>query len=219
MVKANSTRKLINAIKKGDAETVSEILEEAVDFTAQVEGIPPLGWAVHANQPEIARLLLEAGAAVNGPNSASLTPLQSCAAIRANLLSDEDSVTMAKLLIEYGADVMECTNKNHDCAPLPMAKSRGKKKLAALLKKHGAVAFHVTVAVQDERGKPLDGEFHFGIPGGDYPIVEVNRSGKLKLENVFPGKFVVGYDGGDEQEITIHDDGSTSPTVLRWKRA
>lgn len=214
MGKSNTNRKLVTAIKKGNVDAVSTAVAECVDLTALVEGIPPLGWAIYENRPEIVRLLLEAGSDVDVPQKDGTTPLQSCSSIRSEHLSDEDAVVIAKMLIEHGADVMACAG-NHDCAPLPMAVSRGKKELAKLLKANGAVAIKVSITMKDQNGKPLAGEYYYGLPGGEYPIVEVKRSGKLKLENVFPGEFLIGYEG-DEQIVTIKQDGSVVPDELVW---
>lgn len=215
MGKSNAARRLVAAIKKGDREGVSAALKAGADLSELVGDIPPLGWAVYENQPEIARLLLQAGSDVDVPQHDGTTPLQTCSSMRIDHLPDEDAVAMAKTLIEHGANVMACGDKNHECAPLAMAILRGKKKLAALLRSHGARSFNVTIAVRNEKGKPLAGEFYYGIPGGQYPIVEVNRSGKLKLENVFPGRFLVGFEG-DEQVVTINEDESATPNELIW---
>ena len=215
MGKSNASRKLVAAIKKHDIDRVSTALEVDLDLTGLVDGIPPLGWAVYENRPEIARLLLEAGSDVDVPQEDGTTPLQTCSSIRNEHLPDKDAVVMATLLIEHGANVMACGDKNHDCAPLPMAVMRGKKRLAALLKLHGARSFNVTMTVKNEHGTPLAGEYYYGIPSGQYAIVDVNRSGKLKMENVFPGRFLVGYEG-DEQFVIINDDKSITPEELIW---
>ncbi len=76
----------------------------------------------------------------------------------------------------------------------------------------GARAFNVTVTMKNQHGKPLVGECHYGIPGGDYPVA-MGRSGELKLENVLPGQFLIGYEG-EEQLVTIHDDESMKPDEL-----
>ncbi len=214
MAKSSPVRKLVAAIKKGDVGTVTTALDAGVDLSALSEDIPPLGWAVYENQPEIVRLLLDAGSDVDVPQEDGTTPLQCCSSIRSEHLSDDDAVVIATMLIERGADVMACAG-NHECAPLPMAVSRGKKKLAKLLIAGGAKAFSVTVTMKDEHGQPLPGEYYFGIPGGEFPVAEVKRSGRLKLENVFPGEFLIGRDG-DEQLVTINDDGSVTPDVLMW---
>lgn len=195
-------------------DAVATAIVGDVDLTALVGGIPPLGWAIYENQPETVRLLLEAGSDADVPQNDGTTPLQSCSSIRSEHLSDEDAAVIAKMLIERGANVMACA-RNHDCAPLPMAISRGKKKLAKLLKANGAVAFHVALAMKDQNGKPLSGEYYYGIPSGEYPIAEVKRSGILKLENVFPGEFLIGYEG-EEQIVTIKEDGSAEPDELVW---
>ena len=150
MGKSNANRKLVAAVRKGDINGVSTALEGGVDLTVLVDDIPPLGRAVYENQPEIARPLLEAGSDVDVPQYDGTTPLQTCSSIRNEHLPDKDAVVMETLLIEHGANVMACGDKNHDCAPLAMAIMRGKKKLAALLKSHGARSFNVSITARNE---------------------------------------------------------------------
>lgn len=216
MSKPITPRRLVTLIKKGDMQTVSQSIGAVADLHALVEGSSLLGWAVRENQPKILRLLMEAGVNVESPDGDGSTPLQICSATRAEHLSDEDAVAIASILIEQGADVMACGDNNHDCAPLAMAKMRGKMKLAALLEEHGAVAFDVVVTMKSEDGNPIVGEFYYGIPQGQYLIKETDQSGKLNLTNVFPGLFVIGFED-EEQRLTIHEDGSASPNEMIWE--
>ena len=215
MGKAITARKLVTLIKKGDVEGVAKSLEAGGEMQSLVDGISPLGWAVTENQPEIVLLLLESGADVESPQKNGSTPLQTCSVVRSEHLPDADAVVMADLLIKHGANVMACGDKYHACAPLAMAKMRGKKQLAALLTQHGAVAFDVVITMKNSQHKPLAGEFYYGIPNGEYPVAEADPAGKLKLENVFPGQFIVGYEG-DEQLVTIDEKGSATPAELIW---
>jgi hypothetical protein len=218
MAKQSPLRNLIAAIKKGDTEAASSAIAEGVDLSKMVDGMPPLGWAVSESRPEIVRLILEAGGDPDAKDDSGSTPLQACAAIRRDQLSDEDSAALSELLIAHGADVTACDDFGHDHAPLAMARMRGKRRLAKLLEEHGARVFDVEVTMKDGQGKPLSGEFYFGIPGKEYVIAEVKRSGKLTLKNVFPGEFLIGYEG-DEQVVTVTDDGAVVPDELAWETA
>jgi ankyrin repeat protein len=215
MAKLPTARKLVTAIKKGDINAVSAMISDGVDMSSRVDNLPPLFWTVYENQPEIARLLLNAGCDVDIPQDDGTTPLCSCSAIRNDVLSEKEAIILAELLIESGANVMAC-GKSHHCAPLAMAKYRGKKKLAKLLSDHGARAFNITIVMRDESGKPLAGEFYYGPPKGNWVIKKVNRTGELKLEHVFPGQFLIGYDGNN-QLVTINEDETSSPSEIRWR--
>ena len=214
MAKSKSARQLVAAIKAGDVETASSVIDDGADMGALVNDIPAIGWAVYENQPEILRLLLSAGCNADTPQDDGTTPLQSCSSIRSDQLPEKDAIVLAQLLLEHGADVMAHGN-NHDYAPLAMAKLRGKKKLAKVLVSHGARAFNVVISMKDDNGKPLTGEFYYGVPDGEHNIEDVPRSGKLKMENVFPGLFIVGYEG-DECVVTINEDETVTPAEIQW---
>jgi ankyrin repeat protein len=68
---------LIGAIRKQDAAEVKKILADKVDLNApdQQLGMTPLAWAAAVGNVEIAGLLLERGAQVDGKNGDGATPL------------------------------------------------------------------------------------------------------------------------------------------------
>ena len=54
---------LIDAVTAGDVAAVRALLDEGADVeTATPDGATALLWAVHADQPEVVTVLLEAGA-------------------------------------------------------------------------------------------------------------------------------------------------------------
>ena len=87
------------AAQEGDLDEVRRLVSEGEDVNAFDElGKTPLHYAVDREHVEVARYLLEQGADVNAHHEPSLgnTPLSEVAATC--------SYTMAKLLVEAGAD-------------------------------------------------------------------------------------------------------------------
>ena len=102
---------LVDAIKGGDLAAVESFLQTPdvdVDFIVETVAYDrhinrhrytPLSWAIHWNQKSIVELLLDHGAAVNGVDGVSKTPLQ----VACN--SEHGNEEIVKLLLEHGAEV------------------------------------------------------------------------------------------------------------------
>lgn len=209
-----SPKRLVTAIKKKDVESVLRLIADGLDCTKLVEQIPPIGWAICYNEPEILKLMLEAGCDVDVLDKSCSTPLQYCSAIRTEHLSDESSVRLAEILVVFGADVMACKNQSHLGAPLAMAKMRGKKKLAAFLKSKGALAFDIELIMCGKDPKPISGEFYYGVDDCNTIIEDVGSLGKLVLESVFPGKITIGHE--EEKQFILKEDGSVNQKEIVW---
>ena len=66
---------LVDAVRRGDANAVRELLESGVEVDATTaDGATALLWAVHTGQPELVTLLLEAGADVDISNRYGVGP-------------------------------------------------------------------------------------------------------------------------------------------------
>ena len=66
---------LVDAVRRGDANAVRELLESGVEVDATTaDGATALLWAVHTGQPELVALLLEAGADVDISNHYGVGP-------------------------------------------------------------------------------------------------------------------------------------------------
>jgi len=93
---------LLQAIAKGDRETVLNLLARGVKVNGRVNGGPtPLDMTVIADRPEMARLLVAHGADVNAQKENGWTPL--------HLAAFEGRRIMMRVLIEEGADVRAVT--------------------------------------------------------------------------------------------------------------
>src|SRR3981081_4542783 len=95
-----SELKLIDAVKAANREAVRALLQAptaaATVNVPEADGTSALHWAVRADEVDIARLLVGAGANANAANRYGLTPL-SLAAANANAV-------MVRLLLDAGAD-------------------------------------------------------------------------------------------------------------------
>ena len=94
---ASDDLRLVEAVKARNASAVRTLLAEPVDVnTPQPDGATALHWASHWTDLETARLLLRAGATVNGANVFGITPL--------SLACTNGSAAMVDLLLGAGAD-------------------------------------------------------------------------------------------------------------------
>lgn len=94
------------------------------------DGFQPLGLACYFGHLEVARVLLERGAAVNSAsnNNQRVMPLHSAVA--------NQHLELARLLLEHGADVN--ATQQDDFTPLHEAAQNGQLDMVKLLLEHGA---------------------------------------------------------------------------------
>ena len=89
--------RLVDAVKRADHAAVRALIAESVDADApQADGSTPLHWAVHRDHPDIAALLIKAGASVTAANRYGVQPL--------SLACTNGSPAMVELLLDAGAD-------------------------------------------------------------------------------------------------------------------
>lgn len=96
-------RKLLLAVKRGDAEKLNELLRQQISAnTVDAKGVPAVAWATFAGDPEIIKLLLNAGARVQDKSVGRLALLIYLAegAFRARIQEE-----IVDKLIGAGADV------------------------------------------------------------------------------------------------------------------
>ena len=111
VLKAPTPQDLVVAIDKSNVEAVRDLISRGVDVAAADKlwgngstsmagrGFTALGWAAFSGKTEIVRMLLEAGADVDGKDRWGYTPL-----MRAAVGAYEGIV---KLLFNYGANLNE----------------------------------------------------------------------------------------------------------------
>ena len=85
---ADGDRRLIDAIKAGQTDSVRALLKQRIDVNAaEGDGSTPLHWAVHRDNAVVVDLLLRAGARPNAANDLGVTPLYlACTNRNANLI-------------------------------------------------------------------------------------------------------------------------------------
>ena len=128
---AGSDTRLADAAMQDDLDGVRSLLSQHADVNAaQGDGATPLHWAALKGDPEMVRLLLQAGANVNaGTRVGSLTPLYMAA-------SNGNAPTVA-VLLEAGADANAPSTANGTTA-LMKAAAAGSADTVKLLLGHGA---------------------------------------------------------------------------------
>lgn len=115
------------AVFFGHPETVQALLAAGADVnltSSESMKMPPLGSAMAVQRNDIARLLIEHGANVNGKATNDLTALHTAAA-RGNLEA-------AKLLLEHGADINAASTDGK--TPLAYAEERNHPEMVEFLK-------------------------------------------------------------------------------------
>ncbi len=89
--------RLVDAVKKGEQETLRVLLKEPVDVNiTQVDGSTALHWAAHRNDLASAELLIGKGAKVNAANDYGVTAL--------SLACTNGNAAMVETLLQAGAD-------------------------------------------------------------------------------------------------------------------
>jgi len=127
-----SELRLIDAVKAGNREAVRALLAPpsaaAIVNVPEADGTTALHWAVRADDVDIARLLVSAGANANASNRYGVTPL-SLAAANANAAT-------VRLLLDAGADA-KATLRDGETILMAAART-GNPDAVALLLSHGA---------------------------------------------------------------------------------
>ncbi len=97
LMAASGDLRLVDAIERGDRDTVRSLLEQNTDANvAEADGTTPLAWAAHRNDLESAGLLIQAGADPSAANDYGVTPLTLACANR--------NAPMVEKLLDAGAD-------------------------------------------------------------------------------------------------------------------
>lgn len=130
-----------DAAMTGDGATVRGLIEQAADVnSAQGDGMTALHWAAYNGDPEIAQLLLYAGASTRATTRlGSYTPLY--------MASKSGHAQVVALLLDAGAEVDLAAFGGF--TPLMMAASSGSAESVSLLAKAGAAIN----ATDEERGQ------------------------------------------------------------------
>jgi ankyrin repeat protein len=81
---ADTDKRLIDAVKNGNRETVRSLLKEKVPVNArEADGTTALHWAARADDIETAQLLMRAGADVKAADRYGITPISLAAELEA----------------------------------------------------------------------------------------------------------------------------------------
>lgn len=123
---APSAAPVADAARRGDLDTVRALLQQGADVNApQGDGMTALHWAAERNDPDMAAMLVYAGANLSaGTRIGHYTPL--------HLASKTGSVAVVKTLLQAGANV-EARSTNSGVTPLHLAASSGNAEILALL--------------------------------------------------------------------------------------
>lgn len=164
LLKAGAKHRFHTAIRAGELEMVRQMLDAEPELVNTPKPWSGLFTAARTGQMEVAKLLLQRGAKVDGPNEKGNTPLWFACQSSAD---PADRIAVAKLLIEHGADVNKrCEDGS---TPLHFAAWRGPKAMVTLLLDHGARHW-----IADDKGKtPADYAKDNGVAADKDAILEV----------------------------------------------
>jgi len=140
---------LMDAVKRGDAEEVRDLLERGANPDPPFVNAPPIYTAAEHGYDEVVEALVEHGADCNAPDGFGESPLNM--AILGTWRGDvQRQYRIAELLIKHGANVH---GRDHiGETPLHVAATMDQPELANLLLQHGAL-----INAQDNWGStPLD---------------------------------------------------------------
>lgn len=127
---SNAQDALNAAIVRGDIDDVRAAIKSGADLAKHAGGAPPLHLATMTASREVAQLLIDSGADVNGRDVIGRAALHYAA-----MGTPENDAEMVRTLIDAGADV---NAKDHrGCLPLDLAAGGENTKTAILLAKAG----------------------------------------------------------------------------------
>lgn len=126
---ADTDKRLIDAVKTGNRETVRSLLKEKASVNGRdADGTTALHWAARANDMETAQLLIRAGADVKAADRYRITPI--------SLAAEVGDAAMIEALVKAGADV-NVAQPNGETVLMTAARTGKPDALKALLS-HGA---------------------------------------------------------------------------------
>ena len=105
-LKPSKERRLIRAAIDGQLQEVQQLLDEGADPNTNLYDYPPLNWSAWTGNVEMVRMLLAAGANIEGRNKKGSTPLI--------LAAMKGRTTVLRELIQAGADLHAKTNSTND---------------------------------------------------------------------------------------------------------
>ena len=131
ILRASDAPLLVSAVRDGDVEAVRSLLRQGADANAaEGDGLSTLHWAARRGEPEIAKILLDAGATVDvRTRNGAYTPLHEA--------SKAGNALVARVLLEAGADPAARTTTG-DATPLHFAAISGSAAAVEVLLESGA---------------------------------------------------------------------------------
>lgn len=186
LIEAGAKHDIHTAVRSGDVDEVRKLLDADPSLVHHPDPWNPLFTAARSGRLEVAKLLLERGAKVDGTNDKGNTPLWF--ACQSPALAS-DRLAVAKLLIDHGADVNKrCEDGS---TPLHFAAWRGPVAMVKLLLDHGARPW-----IGDDKGKtPADHVREMGVAADKEAILEVLTG--LRIDDIPFRDAIAAIDAGD----------------------